>query len=88
MSDSRTIGQLKGSEVPRHVVFKLYLHTLFMVILPIATYFLSAHYYFQGENNTTKAAIAAVLVANLVVVSFIVTAFREDMKEPLRQKKE
>ncbi|CAG8533351.1 13019_t:CDS:2 [Ambispora leptoticha] len=84
MSGSRTIGQ----EVPRHVVVKLFLHTSLMVILPIATYFLSSFYYFQGENNTTKAAIAAVLVANLVVASFVVTAFREDKVEPSRLKKE
>ncbi|KAG9290780.1 hypothetical protein G9A89_011743 [Geosiphon pyriformis] len=95
----------------RAVLFKLYIHTALMITLPIATYFLSASYYFQGwqytflllnrnlneffffnlwtkgDNNTTKAAIASAAIANLVVISFIISAFMEDT-ETVRKKKE
>ncbi|CAG8561849.1 9464_t:CDS:2 [Paraglomus brasilianum] len=91
MSTSKTSKSVpfQGHEVSRNVFVKLYVHTVFMVILPIATYFYTSNYYYDGDSRTTKAAISAVVVANLVVFSFIITAFMEDVgdkKEDVRLK--
>ncbi|CAG8797115.1 7644_t:CDS:2, partial [Dentiscutata erythropus] len=83
MSSSSTgpIVQTKNLEVPRSVIYKLYIHTLCMVVLPISTYFYTSKYFFEGENGPTKAALSAAGIANAVVISFIITAFMEDSGE-------
>ncbi|CAG8432875.1 4704_t:CDS:2 [Diversispora eburnea] len=81
-------SQAKDLEVPRSVIFKLYAHTLLMVFLPIGTYFFTSNYFFQGELNTTYAALSAAGIANVVVLSFIITAFMEDTSVQKRDKKE
>ncbi|RHZ77684.1 hypothetical protein Glove_174g109 [Diversispora epigaea] len=78
----------KDSEVPRSVILKLYAHTLLMVFLPLGTYFFTSNYFFQGELNTTYAALSAAGIANVVVLSFIITAFMEDSSVQKRDKKD
>ncbi|RIB17034.1 hypothetical protein C2G38_1969432, partial [Gigaspora rosea] len=70
----------------RSVIYKLYIHTFFMVVLPISTYFYTSKYFFE-EYGTTKAALSAAGIANAVVFSFIITAFMEDSGEK-HQKRE
>jgi len=50
-----------------------------MALLPLTSYFVSLKYLF--ENNTTIAAISAVVVANVVLVGFIVVAIREEQED-------
>ncbi|CAG8520757.1 14281_t:CDS:2 [Cetraspora pellucida] len=76
-SSTVPIVQPKNPEVPRSVIFKVYLHTLLMVVLPISTYFYTSKYFFE-DYGTTKAALFAAGIANVVVFSFIITAFMED----------
>jgi len=58
---------------------KLSLFAVGMALLPLTSYFVSLKYLF--ENNTTIAAISAVVVANVVLVGFIVVAIREEQED-------
>ncbi|GAA5959646.1 hypothetical protein JCM3765_007228 [Sporobolomyces pararoseus] len=62
------------------VVWKLALFTLLMIVGPIGTYFTTLNYYF---HDPTPSAISAALVANLVLVGFVVVAFLEDKNPDL-----
>ncbi|CAI2171618.1 14128_t:CDS:2 [Funneliformis geosporum] len=91
MSSKTTIVPSKGIETPRGVIFKLAIHTLMMIFLPLSTYYYTSNHYFEGENKATFAALAAAGIANLVVFSFIVTAALEDsgdVQQTKRDKKE
>ncbi|KAI5480473.1 vacuolar atpase assembly integral membrane protein vma21 [Pseudohyphozyma bogoriensis] len=62
------------------VLLKLALFTLAMVVLPIGTYYGSRDYYFH--DNTTGAGILAAIVANLILIGFVVMAFMDDKEYP------
>ncbi|GBC07647.1 hypothetical protein RclHR1_00760017 [Rhizophagus clarus] len=81
-------SQKKSVETPRGVLFKLYSHTIMMIILPLSTYYYTSNYYFEGERKTTYAAIASVGIANVVVFSYIVTAILEDYSSNNQQKRD
>ncbi|GAA5851304.1 hypothetical protein JCM8547_004202 [Rhodosporidiobolus lusitaniae] len=68
------------------VLAKLGAFTLAMVLLPIGTYYASRDFVFSGD--TTFSAIAAVTVANIILVGFIYIAFREDQLDYEKEKKE
>ncbi|GAA5899450.1 hypothetical protein JCM6882_009119 [Rhodosporidiobolus microsporus] len=68
------------------VLAKLGAFTVAMVLLPIGTYFLSRDYLF--DSNTTYSAIASVCVANAILVGFIWVAFREDVEDQKRERRE
>ncbi|KAI8983949.1 hypothetical protein BDF20DRAFT_911135 [Mycotypha africana] len=61
------------------VIIKLVVFTAALFILPIVTYYLTLNKAFHG--NATYAAVAAVGVANAVVVAYIITAFFEKQKD-------
>ncbi|ORX34787.1 hypothetical protein BD324DRAFT_683225 [Kockovaella imperatae] len=67
------------------VLYKLLIFALLMAIAPIATYFASLHYIWKG--STIAAAISAVMVANAVLVGYVVVAFREDPPDPITMDK-
>ncbi|SAL99354.1 hypothetical protein [Absidia glauca] len=68
------------------VIVKLLGFSALLFAGPIGTYFYSIDAIFQG--NTTYAAGAAALVANLVVVGYILTAMVEDMNADKVEKKD
>lgn len=68
-------------------LYKLVFFALLILIAPLATYFGSLKYYFDGQN-TTAAAIAAAVVVNLVLVAYIVVAFLEDQGTPTTRPKQ
>ncbi|KAK2073018.1 hypothetical protein P8C59_007332 [Phyllachora maydis] len=65
--------------VPTAVIVKLLGFTLAMVVVPIGSYFLTVDMVFGG-NSTLAGALAAVM-ANVVLVAYVVTAMREDQSE-------
>ncbi|KAI1824474.1 hypothetical protein F4861DRAFT_505752 [Xylaria intraflava] len=74
--------------VPTHVIVKLLVFTLAMIVIPIGSYFLSVNTVFSG-NSTYAGALAAIL-ANLVLVGYVVVAMNEDQtdqQEAEQQKK-
>ena len=78
------------------VLLKLIIFSLSLGIVPIASYFASEKYIWNGApsqiiqslrltlcipGNSTFAAITAVVCANVVLVAYIITSLREDQTE-------
>lgn len=57
--------------------------TFAMITLPIGTYFFTATYVFKG--NATYAGGLAALMANVVLIAYVVMAFKDDQEEQREQ---
>ncbi|KIO18659.1 hypothetical protein M407DRAFT_225185, partial [Tulasnella calospora MUT 4182] len=60
----------------RSVLVKLALFTVCLGLAPISTYYLSQKYLWDG--NSTYAAITSIIAANFVLVTYIISAVRDD----------
>ncbi|KIX02898.1 uncharacterized protein Z518_08841 [Rhinocladiella mackenziei CBS 650.93] len=67
--------------VPAHVIYKLLGFTVAMVCAPIGSYFLTVNVVFGG--NATYAGAFAAIMANVVLVAYIVVAMREDQTDKI-----
>jgi hypothetical protein len=67
--------------VPAHVIFKLLGFTFAMIVGPIGTYFLTLNTVFRG--NSTFAGATAAIMANVVLVAYVIIAMREDQTEAI-----
>ncbi|MCJ1445289.1 MAG: vacuolar ATPase assembly integral membrane protein vma21 [Stictis urceolatum] len=67
--------------VPTNVIVKLLGFTLAMVVAPIGTYFLTLNTVFGG--SATWAGATAAIMANVVLVAYVIAAMREDQSERL-----
>ncbi|ODN76191.1 hypothetical protein L202_06112 [Cryptococcus amylolentus CBS 6039] len=70
------------------VLGKLITFAVLMAVVPIGTYFGSLNYIWEG--STTFSAISAIVAANLILVGYVVLAFKEDLgddKKPVGEKK-
>ncbi|KAF2270534.1 vacuolar ATPase assembly integral membrane protein VMA21 [Lojkania enalia] len=65
--------------VPSSVIWKLLSFTFAMVTLPIGTYFFTLNWVFNG--NSTFAGATAAVMANVVLVAYIIVAMKEDQSE-------
>ncbi|KAH7399374.1 VMA21-like domain-containing protein [Pyrenochaeta sp. MPI-SDFR-AT-0127] len=65
--------------VPTSVIWKLMSFTFAMITLPIGTYFFTVNFVFGG--NATYAGGLAALMANVVLIAYVVMAFRDDQEE-------
>ncbi|KAK8137916.1 Vacuolar ATPase assembly integral membrane protein VMA21 [Apiospora sp. TS-2023a] len=65
--------------VPTDVILKLLAFTLAMIVVPIGSYFATVHTVFKG-NSTFAGALAAVM-ANVVLIAYVVVAYNEDMSD-------
>ncbi|PNP42952.1 hypothetical protein TGAM01_v201590 [Trichoderma gamsii] len=65
--------------VPNDVIFKLLGFSAAMIIVPIGSYFATVHTVFNG-NSSMAGGMAAVL-ANVVLISYIIVAMKEDQTE-------
>ncbi|CAF0776683.1 unnamed protein product [Adineta steineri] len=70
------------------IVFrKMLFFTLLMTIAPLGSFFIAKDYIFQGifhissSSSYTYSAIVAVIVVHIVLISFLIVAFREDIPE-------
>ncbi|CCF37338.1 vacuolar ATPase assembly integral membrane protein VMA21 [Colletotrichum higginsianum] len=72
--------------VPMDVILKLLGFTFAMIVLPIGTYFVTVDFLFKG-NSTFAGALAAVM-ANVVLISYVIVAMKEDQSDQLEAKKE
>ncbi|KAL1974484.1 hypothetical protein VTN31DRAFT_4688 [Thermomyces dupontii] len=73
--------------VPTEVIAKLIAFSIAMICAPLAVYFLGVNTLSQG--NSTLAGAAAAVTANVVLIAYIVVAWREDREdlEKRRRKK-
>lgn len=67
--------------VPASVIYKLLGFTLAMVACPIGTYFLTLNTIFRGRS--TWAGATAAIMANVVLIAYVIVAFRDDESEKL-----
>ncbi|KAI4130460.1 MAG: hypothetical protein LQ347_003370 [Umbilicaria vellea] len=65
--------------VPAAVIYKLLAFTAAMVAGPIGTYFLTLNLVFGG--NSTFAGATAAIMANVVLVAYVIVAMKEDQSE-------
>ncbi|KAI9899385.1 hypothetical protein N3K66_005846 [Trichothecium roseum] len=72
--------------VPSDVIYKLLAFTFAMVVIPIGSYFVTVNTVFSG-NSSFAGGFAAVL-ANVVLVAYIIVAMKEDQSESIEKKKE
>jgi len=63
------------------VIYKLLGFTFAMVVGPIGTYFLTVDTVFGG--NSTWAGATAAIMANVVLIGYVIVAFQEDQSEAL-----
>ncbi|WVQ76183.1 hypothetical protein IAR50_005843 [Cryptococcus sp. DSM 104548] len=78
-----TSASRPGSKAPETVhpavLGKLITFAVLMAVVPIGTYFGSLNYVWDG--STTFSAISAIVAANVILVGYVVLAFREDLGE-------
>ncbi|KAI0117105.1 VMA21-like domain-containing protein [Daldinia grandis] len=71
--------------VPIDVIIKLLAFTFAMVVVPIGSYFITVNTIFKG--NSTYAGALAAIMANVVLVGYVIVAMNEDQSEQLAAKK-
>ncbi|KAG5518908.1 hypothetical protein PMAC_002439 [Pneumocystis sp. 'macacae'] len=81
---SKGIEQLDKTTKRSNALVKFFLFSTAMVIVPISSYYLSLKYVFDYDK-TTYAAIIAVLMANTVLIGYIVLALIEDKSDRDRE---
>jgi len=83
---SQAVGEksIIAPAVPAHVIYKLLGFTLAMVVGPIGSYFLTLNTIFGG--NSTYAGALAAIIANVVLIGYVIVAFQEDQTEALEAK--
>ncbi|KAI2636034.1 hypothetical protein GGS21DRAFT_514273 [Xylaria nigripes] len=85
-SSSGSGGQsVTAPAVPMEVIVKLLAFTLAMIVIPIGSYFLTVNTIFGG-NSTYAGALAAIL-ANVVLVGYVIVAMNEDQSDQLEAEK-
>ncbi|KAI5867042.1 VMA21-like domain-containing protein [Durotheca rogersii] len=67
--------------VPTDVIMKLLIFTIGMVVIPIGSYFLTVNNLFNG--NSTYAGGLAAIMANVVLVGYVIVAMNEDQSDQL-----
>ncbi|KAJ3283427.1 vacuolar ATPase assembly integral membrane protein vma21 [Borealophlyctis nickersoniae] len=79
-------GPAGGPFIPGYVIAKLVFFSFLLFVLPLSSYYYTLNNVFHG--NTNYSAITAVIVANLVVIGYVIAAFTEsDKDEPVKVKK-
>ncbi|KAF3920868.1 hypothetical protein ABW21_db0204543 [Orbilia brochopaga] len=74
-----------GPAIPAEVLVKLFGFTAAMFIGPIGCYYVSTNILFPG--STVLGASIAAVVANVVLIAFVVVAMREDDGEETKKNK-
>ena len=79
-------GQSSYSESSSSALLGLFFYSMLMFTLPLLSFFGSKHLFeYHWELSPTykqfAPAIIAVVVTNLVIISYVIKAFREEAKE-------
>ncbi|KAG0224427.1 hypothetical protein B0O80DRAFT_282146 [Mortierella sp. GBAus27b] len=66
----------RTTNVATSTLVKLAFFTIAMIFFPIGTYFITVDRYFEG--NATYAGISAAVMANVVLIGYVIAAILED----------
>ncbi|PPQ63432.1 hypothetical protein CVT24_004942 [Panaeolus cyanescens] len=83
MSEQVAAAKLNADVAASGVLLKLLAFSVLLGVLPIGSYFLSLKYVW--DENSTFAAITAVVAANLVLVGYIIASAIEDKQASASQ---
>ncbi|KAF1351158.1 hypothetical protein BDV97DRAFT_164563 [Delphinella strobiligena] len=72
--------------VPKEVIYKLLFFTFAMIVAPISSYFLTLNAVYSG--NSTYAGATAAIVANVVLIGYVIVAFQEDQADRAEAEKD
>ncbi|KAI8990259.1 hypothetical protein BDB01DRAFT_780699 [Pilobolus umbonatus] len=84
--NTETVSLFNWLQLNINVVAKLIFFTVALFAAPLLTFFYSVEHVFDG--NTTYAAGSAALIANLIVIAYVITAFFEKPNDEKEAKKE
>ncbi|KAJ3999500.1 hypothetical protein F5050DRAFT_928572 [Lentinula boryana] len=79
-SEQSTIEKLNTNAASNGTLFKLVVFSLSLGIVPLASYYGSLNYLWDG--NSTFAAITAIVAANVVLIVYIILSILEDKQSP------
>ncbi|KIM90678.1 hypothetical protein PILCRDRAFT_811134 [Piloderma croceum F 1598] len=87
MSDQAAVGKVTSQTAQKGVLAKLIIFSLSLGIVPIALYFVTEKYVWDG--NSSYAAITAVFAANVVLFAYIIVSLLDDreMMQSAEEKK-
>ncbi|KEF59845.1 uncharacterized protein A1O9_04693 [Exophiala aquamarina CBS 119918] len=71
--------------VPAHVIYKLLFFTAAMVCVPLGSYFFTLSFVFRG--NASYAGGFAAVMANVVLIGYIIAAVKEDQSDKIEEKR-
>ncbi|KAJ7638710.1 hypothetical protein FB45DRAFT_1054956 [Roridomyces roridus] len=86
MSEQVAVNKVAADAASTAQLVKLLLFSLSLGIVPIASYFGSLEYVWNG--NATYAALTAVVGANIVLVGYIISSVLDDKRETSSPTKE
>ncbi|EEB06878.1 vacuolar H-ATPase assembly protein Vma21 [Schizosaccharomyces japonicus yFS275] len=68
---------VSDNSIPQNVIIKLFSFSIALFAVPLTAYFWSLKTLFHGEN-TLYAGIVAAVAVNVILLLYIIVAFRED----------
>ncbi|TRM67964.1 hypothetical protein BD626DRAFT_480359 [Schizophyllum amplum] len=80
MADQAAVGVNVSKAASRATLVKLVVFSASLGIVPIASYFISQKYAWNG--NATYAALTAIVAANLILALYIIMSLLEDTSTP------
>ncbi|KAJ1998675.1 hypothetical protein H4R26_005371 [Coemansia thaxteri] len=81
-AEEDTVPLAGASNIPGHVIQKLFLFSALLLVVPILAYYVSLKHVFVG--SAASSAIVAVIVANLVLAAYVYVAWIEDASDQAR----
>ncbi|KAG8761902.1 hypothetical protein FRC19_004865 [Serendipita sp. 401] len=86
MAEQAAASKISEQTAQGGVLAKLAIFSLSLAVLPVTAYFGTQWY--LGSGNTIYPAISAVIIANIILVSYVIVAIREDAAGRQQAKKD
>lgn len=77
-------SQVQSTNVPKAVINKLIFYTAAMICAPLMTFFILSKIFNVGNF---WSGLNSALMANVVLIGYVITAFTEDLSTEQKEKK-